>query len=73
MILPILSDEEIKSIVLKHYDNSKRKLPLILSIYLGDNFDVAKAQRDADIEALFKMARESPTGEFVIDSKIYNC
>jgi len=27
---------------------------------------------DAIIKALFRMARESPTGEFVIDSKVIN-
>ncbi len=25
------------------------------------------------LEALFKLARESPTGTFIIDAKVYNC
>jgi len=43
------------------------------SINTGHMAEAFELGADAMLEALFKMARESPTGEFVIDSKIYNC
>lgn len=44
----LLSGNEIQGIVLKHYDNSERKLPSIMDIYLGDAFEVAQAQLERD-------------------------
>ena len=37
-----------------------------------ENMDTYEAGADAILEALFKMAKESPTGTFVIDSNITN-
>ena len=62
MILPVLTDEELEELLGEDFSTA-------YSGHVVEYRSIAKAQRDADIETLFRMARESPTKEFVIDSK----
>jgi hypothetical protein len=40
------------------------------AIIIQDDIDISEAGADAMLEALLKMAKESPTGKFIIDSNI---
>ena len=66
VILPVLTDEELEKLLGEDFRTA-------YSGHVAEYRSIAKAQRDADIEALFKMARDSPTGTFIIDSKIQSC
>ncbi len=63
MILPVLSDEKLEELLGEDFKTA-------YSGHIAEYRSIAKAQCDADIKALFRMAKESPTGTFVIDSKV---
>ncbi len=49
--IPVMSDDAIKDIVLKHYEANPKLWDGIISIRMGDDLEVAKAQAEISFKA----------------------